>query len=209
MQAIFSTLVDAPKHHLHFLFQLQQRVESWNDKSTVGDIFVEHVRYFFFFFFFFSFLKKLPSFFLFVTDPCIFLLLLKINKLTPYKTFVSNISAAKNMIMRCVITNPAFEEFLEDAMKDPMCSNTPLRELLDAPLQRIPRYKMLIKDLLGCTELSHPDFQKLAAAYNNVKIISEAIVSLKTKEENLKKLSVCFSSIHDCPVCFLSFYLIF
>ena len=43
MQAIFSTLVDAPKQHLHFLLQLQQRLETWTDMSTIGDVFVEHV----------------------------------------------------------------------------------------------------------------------------------------------------------------------
>jgi len=43
MQAIFSTLVDAPKHHIHFLLLLQQRLETWTDKSTIGDVFVEHV----------------------------------------------------------------------------------------------------------------------------------------------------------------------
>ena len=104
------------------------------------------------------------------------------------------------MIMRCVITNSKFEEFLEDATKDPACGGTPLRELLDTPLLRIPRYKMLVKDLLSCTDTAHPDFQKLATAYNYIKIINEDIVSLRTKEENLKRLSACLSSIQECPV---------
>jgi len=57
-----------------------------------------------------------------------------------------------------------------------------LESLLITPVQRIPRYEMLLKDLLKHTWPSHPDHQDLVLAlskiqstakYNNTKI-SEA-----------------------------------
>ena len=165
MQAIFSALVDVPRHHLNFFVQFQQRLQSWTDRATVGDLFADHI-----------------------------------NRLAPYKLFASNLPAARAMVLRCLLTNSKFEVFCEDAVKDPLSNGIPLRELLDTPLLRVPRYKMLLKDLLGCTDQTHPDFQKLAAAYNNIKILDETMETLRGKESATKRLAAVLQSIQDCPV---------
>jgi len=52
IQAIFSTLLDVPQHHVNFLYHLQQRIENWNPKTTIGDLLTEHVHIFIFIFIF-------------------------------------------------------------------------------------------------------------------------------------------------------------
>jgi len=64
---------------------------------------------------------------------------------------------------------------------------------------------MLIKDILTSTEPTHSDFQKLATAYNNVKILDEQLRSIKSKQEAIRKLTVTLQPIQETPV--FSFFL--
>ena len=70
-----------------------------------------------------------------------------------------------------------------------------LQSLLIEPIQRIPRYPMLIERLLELTSDKHPDKEDLAAAFKlSLEIATEINVSLKRHQEQLEllRLSKCF-----------------
>ena len=79
-----------------------------------------------------------------------------------------------------------------------------LSSLLMTPIQRIPRYVMLLKDLLDKTPPDHPDKGPLGEAHNSVCTIATAINERKRQEENVQKIAaiwqkVCFISVLSSP----------
>lgn len=49
----------------------------------------------------------------------------------------------------------------KQVQKDPACHGLDLESLLILPVQRIPRYIMLLKDLYRHTPPAHPDYEHL------------------------------------------------
>lgn len=54
-----------------------------------------------------------------------------------------------------------FREFQNKALQDPRCKGLNLASLLITPVQRLPRYRMLLAELIKATPASHPDAAKL------------------------------------------------
>jgi hypothetical protein len=69
------------------------------------------------------------------------------------------------------------------------------------PVQRMPRYKMLLADLLKHTAESHPDFQNLKDALSMVSAIAMAINEKIRSSETTQGLCVCV-------VCLFSFHIV-
>jgi hypothetical protein len=75
-----------------------------------------------------------------------------------------------------------------------------LASLLVTPVQRIPRYVMMLKDLLKLTSPQHPDYNNLLKA---VKIMTDTTVLVDRKAEdakNAQKVLEIADSIVDSPV---------
>jgi len=90
------------------------------------------------------------------------------------------------IVLNSVDKNPAFLEFAKAR-----CKGKPihvLSSLLIQPIQRIPRYEMLLKELVKTTWLSHDDLPALETALD--KIIGAAIFinEQKRKAESLARL---------------------
>jgi len=56
------------------------------------------------------------------------------------------------------------------------------------PVQRIPRYVMLLKELLKYTPPDHPDFSDLQSARFKIEQVTQALDAKKQQAENLAKL---------------------
>lgn len=56
------------------------------------------------------------------------------------------------------------------------------------PVQRIPRYEMLLKDLHKHTGLDHPDYAKLGSAYQQLKEVALYVNEQKRDFENLMRV---------------------
>lgn len=72
-------------------------------------------------------------------------------------------------------------------------NNLSLDFLLIMPVQRIPRYNLLITELLKCTESDHPDYQNLKNALELTKEVTEKMNETIRKTENLGKLAAASS----------------
>lgn len=66
--------------------------------------------------------------------------------------------------------------------------NQEINSFLIRPIQRIPRYRLLLKDLLKHTEEDHNDFQALSSAYKQVSDVAEYIEEKASEAERIGKL---------------------
>eukprot|EP00940_MAST-03C_sp_MAST-3C-sp2_P001117 g1117.t1 len=80
----------------------------------------------------------------------------------------------ENYMMHCtsaiaVARNIAhFKSFCDEQEKDPSCGGLGLESLLVMPVQRLPRRRMLLKDLMRATDRSHPSYVKMQVALRDL-----------------------------------------
>lgn len=66
-----------------------------------------------------------------------------------------------------------------------------LHDLLIMPVQRLPRYLLLLRDLLKDTEPSHPDYQNIQNAISKIKVVTETVneqIRLAERHQKLLEL---------------------
>ncbi|XP_043483895.1 rho guanine nucleotide exchange factor 17 isoform X2 [Leptopilina heterotoma] len=103
--------------------------------------------------------------------------------LETYTLFLDNWKSAKTAIKNTCHSKPAFARFLE-TMEREHKGKLGLDQLLIKPVQKIPRYELLIQRLLKHTDSSHPDYELLSAAQKEV---HELVVKINcTERESLE-----------------------
>ncbi|KAG9002802.1 hypothetical protein FRB93_011404 [Tulasnella sp. JGI-2019a] len=93
---------------------------------------------------------------------------------TPFITaFPDSVAALSSLIA----SKPAFATFLKAQQAHPRCKMLSLRDWLLSVVQRCPRYLLLLKDLISCTEPSTGEFEGLSAVHA---LVSRITLSLNT-----------------------------
>jgi len=126
------------------------------------------------------------------------------NALKLYTEYINRYNISVETL-NVVITQPLFQEFTRSRTRGNPAHV--LTSLLIQPVQRIPRYEMLLKDLLKCTWISHPDYENLeiavekiveAAAFNNEqKRKAECLMRLLEIQNELKEVIQIHQSGRD------------
>jgi len=75
-----------------------------------------------------------------------------------YSNYLVNYEPAMQRRGHLLISNRRFSDFIEKAEKDPLLQSQTIESLLILPVQRIPRYRLLLDQLLKFTPEDHPDF---------------------------------------------------
>ncbi|XP_078048564.1 rho guanine nucleotide exchange factor 17 isoform X1 [Augochlora pura] len=143
---IFYQVPSILNHHEVFLEELRKRLDTWELKQTIGDVFLDAF-----------------------TKPVV---------LDTYTLFLDNWKSARKAIKTACQAKPAFARFLE-TMEREHKGKLGLDQLLIMPVQKIPRYELLIQRLLKHTDASHPDFELLQAAQKEV---HELVVKINCTE---------------------------
>ncbi|XP_072849552.2 rho guanine nucleotide exchange factor 17 isoform X1 [Pogona vitticeps] len=100
-----------------------------------------------------------------------------------YSAYIDNFLNAKDAVRIAKEARPAFMKFLEQSMRENK-EKQALSDLMIKPVQRIPRYELLVKDLLKHTPEEHPDHPFLMEAQRNIKQVAERInKGMKSAEE--------------------------
>nr|XP_014432864.1 rho guanine nucleotide exchange factor 17 isoform X1 [Pelodiscus sinensis] len=100
-----------------------------------------------------------------------------------YSAYIDNFLNAKDAVRVAKEARPAFMKFLEQSMRENK-EKQALSDLMIKPVQRIPRYELLVKDLLKHTPEDHPDHPYLIDAQRNIKQVAEKInKGMKSAEE--------------------------
>ncbi|XP_018047737.1 PREDICTED: rho guanine nucleotide exchange factor 17 isoform X1 [Atta colombica] len=138
-------------HHEIFLEELRRRLDTWELRQTIGDVFLDVF-----------------------TKPVV---------LETYTLFLDNWKSARKAIKTTCQAKPAFARFLE-TMEREHKGKLGLDQLLIKPVQKIPRYELLIQRLLKHTDPTHPDYELLQAAQKEV---HELVVKINcTERESLE-----------------------
>uniref|UniRef100_A0A094ZKW0 Rho guanine nucleotide exchange factor 17 n=1 Tax=Schistosoma haematobium TaxID=6185 RepID=A0A094ZKW0_SCHHA len=116
-----------------------------------------------------------------------------------YCTFVDNFSNSERTLETCWNTKSSFQKFCE--MKLRMNRNKlPLKALLVQPVQRIPRYELLIKRLLESTPKDYSDHALLVEAESAIHRLALRVnaVHAAGEDENIeRKDPVCIFMFTD------------
>ncbi|KAM4700439.1 rho guanine nucleotide exchange factor 17 [Discoglossus pictus] len=91
-----------------------------------------------------------------------------------YSAYIDNFLNAKDAVRVAREARPAFLKFLEQCTRENK-EKQALSDLMIKPVQRIPRYELIVKDLLKHTPEDHPDYPCLLDAQRNVKQLAERI----------------------------------
>ncbi|KAI1290825.1 Rho guanine nucleotide exchange factor 17 [Halotydeus destructor] len=119
-----------------------------------------------------------------------------------YTAFINNWARAKEAI-KLANTKSAFVKFLEHTAREHK-GKLALDALLIMPVQRIPRYELLIKELLKHTDYDHDDYQLLITAQKEIhelalKInrIEEEATAHEQMVSKMKELEALIDGIGD------------
>ncbi|XP_039986455.1 rho guanine nucleotide exchange factor 17-like [Xiphias gladius] len=103
-----------------------------------------------------------------------------------YSAYIDNFLNAKDAVRTAKEAKPAFHKFLEQNMRENK-EKQALGDLMIKPVQRIPRYELLVKDLLKHTPEDHPDHPFLLDAQRDIKRLAEKINKGRRSAEEVER----------------------
>jgi hypothetical protein len=101
-----------------------------------------------------------------------------------YTQYVGNHDAASELLKKHERDNRRFRELLETNLTRPENRNLSLASYFIMPIQRIPRYKLLIEELLRNTDDNHPDYASLLKGLDAVSAVARHINAEMHAQEN-------------------------
>lgn len=101
-----------------------------------------------------------------------------------YTAYASNYNVALE-VLRKLRDMPKTSDLLEDLRKK---AGNDIEAFLIKPVQRIPRYELLLRDLLKHTVDSHPDYKNIEDSLNKMKDIADHINSFVRNQQNSQKV---------------------
>ncbi|KAG8859458.1 hypothetical protein FRB91_007858 [Serendipita sp. 411] len=112
---------------------------------------------------------------------------------TPFVTAYPTIMASLHNLTspNSASFSPRFATWLKEQEQDPACGRLGLRDWLLTLVQRCPRYLLLVRDLLSCTdpsEADYPELEKIVKQLDNVNISLNS--ALQTQAITLQLLAV-------------------
>lgn len=112
-----------------------------------------------------------------------------------YSTYANNFQNANSVLQDWLRSNSEFSKFVSLQEARPECCGLRLSSQLITPVQRIPRYKLLLKDLLKHTRRTHPDYSKLSKAADQIESVASHINEFIRQHENFNKMLVIQNSL--------------
>lgn len=111
-----------------------------------------------------------------------------------YTDYINNYDQAQSTLLRCKEESPRFAQFLHDRSLEPICAMRGLESFLVTPIQRLPRYGLLLRELIKATEETHPDFKDLQKAVSRIDEITRYLNEKRREfDVRLKMLALAHS----------------
>uniref|UniRef100_A0A8C8I354 FYVE, RhoGEF and PH domain containing 4a n=1 Tax=Oncorhynchus tshawytscha TaxID=74940 RepID=A0A8C8I354_ONCTS len=115
-----------------------------------------------------------------------------LQKLTPflkmYAEYVKNFDKAMELLKQWTDRSPQFKAIIQDIQSQEACGCLTLQHHMLEPVQRVPRYEMLLKDYLKKLPQDDPDHRDAEKSLNIIAMAATHSNSAIRKSENLKKL---------------------
>ena len=117
------------------------------------------------------------------------------RKLTLYQPYLLIFEGSLRKRAKLLLKNRRFNELVETARLDPVCENLTMESFLVGPVQRIPRYKLLLDELRKHTPDDHPDYNNIVAACETIKEVAtenNEAFHIREAEEVIYKIMMQF-----------------
>lgn len=105
-----------------------------------------------------------------------------------YSSYINNFDNSALVISKLRKSNKKFSKFCDKQMENPESRGQSLESFLIMPVQRIPRYTLLLRELIKNSVASDPDFPLLEAAFNALSEIADSINTNKKDAESSEKV---------------------
>ncbi|EJD03537.1 uncharacterized protein FOMMEDRAFT_132998 [Fomitiporia mediterranea MF3/22] len=111
--------------------------------------------------------------------------------LSLYTPFVSSFPEVMTRLSDLQSSNHAFDSYIKDREADERCGKLKLRDWLLTIVQRCPRYLLLLKDLISCTDPGDPERANLISAHSLLEKVTTSLdISLHTHAQTLTLLAL-------------------
>lgn len=105
-----------------------------------------------------------------------------------YKTYLTNFEIARTRRGFLLTNNRKFADFLDKAKNHERCNGIGIEAFLIEPVQRIPRYRLLLEQLLKYTREEHPEYLIIKKALNDVSEVAYSNNEAMRLQENREKV---------------------
>ncbi|XP_065187088.1 uncharacterized protein LOC135817776 [Sycon ciliatum] len=114
-----------------------------------------------------------------------------------YTAYINHFLQMKDTLRTAIAQRPSFAKFLEQVSRESEDKLT-LSDLLIMPVQRIPRYVLILKDLLKHCPYDHPDHGPLLQALDAMCALAEKMNRSEEQATNLellREIETCFNGV--------------
>jgi hypothetical protein len=87
---------------------------------------------------------------------------------------------------------------MQQVRDNPICNDQDIDSLLIMPVQRMPRYAMLIRELIKYTDKDHPDYGNLDKALKNIEEVTAYLNEKKREAVFMQQLVEATKNIFGC-----------
>jgi hypothetical protein len=115
-----------------------------------------------------------------------------------YTKYVGDYSVALNTVNK-LSKNPDFTKFLKRQRENPTSEGLDLMSYLIMPVQRVPRYLLLLKELQKYTPDTHPHAPSIRNAMSKIEKTAAHINETQRQNENASALLELQNRIHGLP----------
>jgi len=112
-----------------------------------------------------------------------------------YHHYITNYNDSLELLTKERQSNPPFDNFLKEARNGTRCKNLGASDFLIMPIQRLPRYELLLSDLLRNTEVDTLDHKNIKDALSQVKDTVNYINDLKRQQDSVIRMKIVESKV--------------
>jgi hypothetical protein len=105
-----------------------------------------------------------------------------------YSVYVSNFNQALHTVDELSAKNPAFHHFLKTQNSHQDCHGLVFQAFLILPVQRIPRYRLLLTDYLKNTPQNHTDYENIEQALASVTQVADFVNETIRDREKIEEM---------------------
>ncbi|TKS91006.1 FYVE, RhoGEF and PH domain-containing protein 4 [Collichthys lucidus] len=114
-----------------------------------------------------------------------------------YADYVRNFDQSMELVRTWTERSSAFRNIIQDIQSQEVCGSLSLQHHMLEPVQRVPRYEMLLRDYLKKLPMDNPDYEP---AHKSLQTISMAATHSNTaihKAESLKRLLEIYEMVGE------------
>ncbi|XP_051247967.1 FYVE, RhoGEF and PH domain-containing protein 4-like isoform X2 [Dicentrarchus labrax] len=114
-----------------------------------------------------------------------------------YADYIRNFDQAMELVRTWTERSSAFRNIIQDVQSQEVCGSLTLQHHMLEPVQRVPRYEMLLRDYLKKLPEDNPDYQPAHKSFQTISMAATHSNSAIHKAESLKRLLEIYEMVGE------------